>query len=464
MRVHIDLSVRMYRGESIRIYIYLSEDSNPSNHCRCVVCACSAGAVGSFSNKPLSPNLSRFATPLETMLPLPPSPAAPPVVYPPGFPQLPPSRPPAAPPVYPPGFPQLPPSPFQPPPPHPPSSCAACALCETCEADSCVRSPCVPFSLSACGCPMLSSATLAAVGAILLCLLLLLMLTTIFNQHGTCCAESCADVFGGGARTLADTLADSLLERDSTSAGRETVDSSISCAVCMETPINSILMPCAHEVACMRCAQRLGICPVCRAAVSSTIRTRHAFACASAPPTPLRVGEITSQPTGEEGAHADPSSSPGATGDNQPSSHRFPAEIDGAVQGGEGTARSGPLPAGVGSGSGSAGSGSGAGEEVGVGVGVSGDGEQGATVGTPEAGGGITRQPEAQGVITRQPEGGAGGITSEPQALKPAAPPPRHTCLRCANPNLNPNRNPNPNPNSNPNPNPNPPCGGCAER
>ena len=116
---------------------------------------------------------------------------------------------------------------------------------------------------------MLSSATLAAVGAILLCLLLLLMLTTIFNQHGTCCAESCADVFGGGARTLADTLADSLLERDTsgTSAGRETVDSSISCAVCMETPINSILMPCAHEVACMRCAQRLGICPVCRAAV-----------------------------------------------------------------------------------------------------------------------------------------------------------------------------------------------------
>ena len=123
---------------------------------------------------------------------------------------------------------------------------------------------------------MLSSATLAAVGAILLCLLLLLLLTTIFNQHGTCCAESCADVFGGGARTLADTLADSLLERD-TSAGRETVDSSISCAVCMETPINSILMPCAHEVACMRCAQRLGICPVCRAAV------RHSCPLAPAP-------------------------------------------------------------------------------------------------------------------------------------------------------------------------------------
>ena len=27
-------------------------------HCRRVVCACSAGAVGSFSNKPLSPNIN----------------------------------------------------------------------------------------------------------------------------------------------------------------------------------------------------------------------------------------------------------------------------------------------------------------------------------------------------------------------------------------------------------------------
>ena len=30
-------------------------------HCRCVVCACSAGAVGSFSNKPLSPK--NYSTP-----------------------------------------------------------------------------------------------------------------------------------------------------------------------------------------------------------------------------------------------------------------------------------------------------------------------------------------------------------------------------------------------------------------
>ena len=35
-------------------------------HCRCVVCACSAGAVGSFSNKPLSPKkLKGFDRPLQ---------------------------------------------------------------------------------------------------------------------------------------------------------------------------------------------------------------------------------------------------------------------------------------------------------------------------------------------------------------------------------------------------------------
>ena len=75
---------------------------------------------------------------------------------------------------------------------------------------------------------MLSSATLAAVGAVLLCLLPLLLLSALFGRR-TCCADSCADIFGGGARTLADTLADSLLERDTTgtAVGRETVDYSI---------------------------------------------------------------------------------------------------------------------------------------------------------------------------------------------------------------------------------------------
>ena len=35
-------------------------------HCRCVVCACSAGAVGSFSNKPLSPKKSQCSSVLSS--------------------------------------------------------------------------------------------------------------------------------------------------------------------------------------------------------------------------------------------------------------------------------------------------------------------------------------------------------------------------------------------------------------
>ena len=38
----------------VRLKIKKSRDVSVF-HCRCVVCACSAGAVGSFSNKPLSP-------------------------------------------------------------------------------------------------------------------------------------------------------------------------------------------------------------------------------------------------------------------------------------------------------------------------------------------------------------------------------------------------------------------------
>ena len=36
-------------------------------HCRRVVCACSAGAVGSFSNKPLSPKWSAVGVGLDSL-------------------------------------------------------------------------------------------------------------------------------------------------------------------------------------------------------------------------------------------------------------------------------------------------------------------------------------------------------------------------------------------------------------
>lgn len=154
-----------------------------------------------------------------------------------------------------------------------------------------MENPCVPFSRSQCSCPVLSSATLAAVGAVLLCLVLLLLGMATWHRRSSCW---CASLFNRDRSTLRS-LGDVLLDPDTTTTtplNRETVDSSISCAVCMETQINSILMPCAHEVACMRCAQRLNTCPVCRATVSTTLRTLAADSPGAStkeePPSPSR--------------------------------------------------------------------------------------------------------------------------------------------------------------------------------
>lgn len=152
---------------------------------------------------------------------------------------------------------------------------------------------------------MLSTATLAAVGAVLLCLLLLLLLMAIWHRRDSCCS----DFFGGSrASAMHDGLLDGQLGGGGGGMDRETVDSSISCAVCMETQINSILMPCAHEVACMRCAQRLGTCPVCRAPVSTTLRTLPA---AGGMPSPNRELDHVEE-EGEEEAEGAPKPAPAA--------------------------------------------------------------------------------------------------------------------------------------------------------
>ena len=202
-------------------------------------------------------------------------------------------------PYAPPSFTPAPP-PFSPPSPSSPTcgASAGCGPCETCQVayDTCVAEPCVPFSRGTCGCPMLSSATLAAVGAVLLCLLLLLLLMAIWPRGDGCCSD-CVGRETTAPIAMADAHEGLLENRDTSGMDRETVDSCISCAVCFETQINSILMPCAHEVACMRCAQRLGMCPICRAPVSTTLRTLPANFPASGsslgkdedpPPSPAR--------------------------------------------------------------------------------------------------------------------------------------------------------------------------------
>ena len=45
------------------------------------------------------------------------------------------------------------------------------------------------------------------------------------------------------------------------------------CKICMDAELNTVLLPCAHRVACEKCARALKICPICRSAIACTIRT-----------------------------------------------------------------------------------------------------------------------------------------------------------------------------------------------
>ena len=115
-------------------------------------------------------------------------------------------------------------------------------------------------------------------------LFLLLMLLTMAIWHWQRCGEGRASgaVSTEGLLDAADAAAAAdahatlhshhLAAHPRTTRGRTSIDSSLSCVVCMDVAINCVLMPCAHEIACLRCASRLGMCPICRRPVDSTLK------------------------------------------------------------------------------------------------------------------------------------------------------------------------------------------------
>ena len=120
-----------------------------------------------------------------------------------------------------------------------------------------------------------------AVGAVLLCLMLLLVVMSVLR------CERCGELRWTGTRNT-DATESLLVAGESHPSrfeplprrtfGRTTLDSTVSCVVCMEMPINCVLMPCAHEVACSQCARRLQLCPICRMAVDVTLKVHVADA------------------------------------------------------------------------------------------------------------------------------------------------------------------------------------------
>ena len=150
----------------------------------------------------------------------------------------------------------------------PPGCATVCSVCEVCsQRDICEPRSCLDTDIDRRCCPVVNSITVACVGAALLCLLILLLVVAVCHWRDGC-------------RPRVRLPTEALLDAEHGAVHRRgpenSVDSVIACIVCMDHAIGCVLMPCAHEVACLRCAQRLGLCPVCRTPVSATLRTRSA--------------------------------------------------------------------------------------------------------------------------------------------------------------------------------------------
>ena len=157
-------------------------------------------------------------------------------------------------------------------------------VCQVCDVERhvCVSVSCSLAQAGQCGCPRLSQETLVAVGAVVLCLVLLLLAMALWHWRrcgdwrssftlNTTEYNPSESLLGPGASGGASQLRFSRPTR-----GRTSIDSTLSCLVCMDRAIDCVLMPCAHEVACSRCAAHLQLCPVCRTAVDTTMKVHVA--------------------------------------------------------------------------------------------------------------------------------------------------------------------------------------------
>jgi hypothetical protein len=53
--------------------------------------------------------------------------------------------------------------------------------------------------------------------------------------------------------------------------GNREVDEDVTCRVCYEYTINSVLVGCGHKCVCLKCARNLRTCPICRAKIDSIV-------------------------------------------------------------------------------------------------------------------------------------------------------------------------------------------------
>eukprot|EP01017_Pseudomicrothorax_dubius_P014424 TRINITY_DN1683_c0_g1_i11.p1 TRINITY_DN1683_c0_g1~~TRINITY_DN1683_c0_g1_i11.p1 ORF type:complete len:466 (+),score=48.88 TRINITY_DN1683_c0_g1_i11:221-1618(+) len=56
-------------------------------------------------------------------------------------------------------------------------------------------------------------------------------------------------------------------------AHTKTIGENSLCVICCEDERDAVLLPCRHQVACMRCSKKLEQCPMCRVAITDMIKT-----------------------------------------------------------------------------------------------------------------------------------------------------------------------------------------------
>lgn len=63
-----------------------------------------------------------------------------------------------------------------------------------------------------------------------------------------------------------------LCKKSSVFLNPQETDKSNACIICCENEFDTLLMPCKHNIACMKCTKNLKECPICRKKIEDFIR------------------------------------------------------------------------------------------------------------------------------------------------------------------------------------------------
>ena len=60
-------------------------------------------------------------------------------------------------------------------------------------------------------------------------------------------------------------------------ANRNKQKSSLTCMICCDRQIEVVFLTCGHQLACLKCAEKIDHCPICRTQIETKVRTYFAY-------------------------------------------------------------------------------------------------------------------------------------------------------------------------------------------